>query len=359
MSLKIKSQNAETALSTGAAAVSVVVPVYNGGLEFEQCLANLKRAETPPHEIIVVIDGGGYGSTQIAEAAGAKVLRLNVTGGPARARNHGARAAEGTILLFIDSDVIAAPDTIGKVAAIFRERPDTAAVFGSYDDAPGAPNFLSQYKNLLHHFVHQTGREEAFTFWAGCGAIRRDIFLALEGFDESYRYPSIEDIELGYRLKRAGHRILLRKELQVKHLKRWSARSLLKADLFHRAIPWSELILRHGRLSNDLNLRPSSRLSGVLAWALAFCLAAAPWKFGFFAAAAAFAVALTALNLELYRFFYRKRGLAFTLRAVPWHWFYYLYSSAAFAGAAALHVVHNAFGRAAKFHKLFSPLGRS
>ena len=78
--------------------------------------------------------------------------------------------------------------------------------------------------------------------------------LALGGFDEGYRQPSIEDIELGYRLKQAGHRIRLCKALQVKHLKRWSVVSLLKSDFFDRALPWTELILRDRRVINDLNL---------------------------------------------------------------------------------------------------------
>ncbi len=60
----------------------------------------------------------------------------------------------------------------GTVRVLFvSEEPDLAAVFGSYDDEPAAPNFLSQYKNLFHHFVHQQGSAEASTFWSGCGAI--------------------------------------------------------------------------------------------------------------------------------------------------------------------------------------------
>ena len=71
-----------------------------------------------------------------------------------------------------------------------------------------ANNFVSQYKNLFHHFVHQDASGTATSFWAGCGAIRRDIFLRLGGFNTAYKRPSIEDIELGYRLTRAGHRIV-------------------------------------------------------------------------------------------------------------------------------------------------------
>ncbi len=60
-----------------------------------------------------------------------------------------------------------------------RRDPALTALFGSYDDAPAAPGLVSQYRNLLHHFVHQQGvfRDEirpAHTFWTGCGMIRRE-----------------------------------------------------------------------------------------------------------------------------------------------------------------------------------------
>jgi GT2 family glycosyltransferase len=166
----------------------------------------------------------------------------------------------------VDADVTIPPDAIGQITAAFRREPDLAAVFGSYDDAPAATNFLPQYKNLFHHYVHQTAREEASTFWGACGAIRREVFLTFGGFDERYRQPSIKDIELGYRLKRAGYRIRLCKALQVKQLKRWGVVSLLKSDFFHRALPWTELILRDRRFINDLNLRFSA--ASVCCWSM-------------------------------------------------------------------------------------------
>ncbi len=61
-----------------------------------------------------------------------------------------------------------------------------------------------------------------------------------------------------------GHRILLDKKLQVKHLKRWKLGSLLSADIFYRAIPWSKLILGSQHMVNDLNLQTSQRISAGL-----------------------------------------------------------------------------------------------
>jgi glycosyltransferase involved in cell wall biosynthesis len=311
--------------------ISVIVPERNGGAKLRKSLSALTKATPPPTELIVVADGDTDESWRIAEEFGAKVLRNMKPQGPARARNAGAREAQGDILFFVDADVVITPDAIHQVQAAFSHDPQLTALFGSYDDEPGEPNFLSQYKNLLHHYVHQMSREEASTFWAGCGAIRRQIFLEFGGFDESYRKPCIEDIELGYRLKQAGYRIRLSKDLQVKHLKRWGIVSLTKSDFFDRALPWTELILRDKQFVNDLNLRFSSRLSVVLTYGLLLALIGGFWWPWLFAVACVLILSLLIFNAPVYRFFLQKRGLWFMIRTLPWHWFYYFYSGLAFA----------------------------
>ncbi|MCX7886397.1 MAG: glycosyltransferase [Verrucomicrobiae bacterium] len=309
--------------------LSVIIPVRNGGPKFRRCLETVTAAKPPPHEIIVVADNPTDDSASLAESFGAKVIRLAQNSGPARARNIGAHAANGAVLVFLDADVSIAPDTLAQITAAFEREPTLTAVFGSYDDAPAEVNFLSQYKNLFHHYIHQTAREEASTFWAGCGAVRRETFLALDGFDESYRQPSIEDIELGYRLRRAGHQIRLIKTLQVKHLKRWTASSLIYADFWLRAVPWSALILRERRMPNDLNLTWKARLAVVFGWATLVSLVAKQWWM-----AATMLAAMLATHAGLLRFFLAKRGWLFTLKAVPWLWLHNIYSGLGFVVGA-------------------------
>jgi cellulose synthase/poly-beta-1,6-N-acetylglucosamine synthase-like glycosyltransferase len=311
--------------------VSVIVPVFRGGDQFRRCLAGLTGLISPPVEIIVVVDGDDDGSGEAAEASGARVLRLSRRSGPAAARNAGARMASGDVLLFLDADVIAAPTVVAQVRNAFQADPGLAALIGSYDVDPGDPGFLSQYRNLLHHFTHQTSNTEATTFWGACGAIRRSVFFDVGGFDEAYEIPAIEDIELGYRLVHNGYRIRLDKDLHVKHLKRWEVLSMLRTDILQRAIPWSRLLLRQDRIPKDLNLRPAARVSGGLTcMLLASLLAALWWPTAFYTAAVA-AVALTVLNLAFYHFLLQHRGLLFTLQALPWHWLYFLYASVSFA----------------------------
>lgn len=331
--------------SSTALSVSVIVPVHNGGEKFRQCLESLKKTLPLPAEIIVVADGDTDGSWQLAEAFGIQVLRFPSRGGPARARNLGARRAQGEILFFVDADVTIPSNAMSQVTIAFEREPNLAALFGSYDDEPGEANFLSQYRNLLHHYVHQAGREEASTFWGACGAIRREIFFAIGGFDEQYGRPSkvisgIEDIELGYRLKNAGYRIRLCRTLQVKHLKRWNLVSMVRTDLFVRALPWTELILRDRRFINDLNTGMSARASVMLVFLLLSSLLFSFWQPLVLAATGVMALALLVLNAPLYRFFLRKRGIRFTLQSFPYHWLYFFYSGVAFAVGTVRHFVN-------------------
>ena len=316
--------------------LSVIVPVYNDQDALARCLGALTASCPPGVEIIVVDDASTDESAAVAGRLASRLVRLPANAGPAAARNYGARHARGEILLFVDSDVIVAPGALDHVATLLGDRPDLAAVFGSYDATPGAAGTVSRYKNLLHHFVHQNGEVQASTFWAGCGAIRRSVFEELGGFDqERFRRPSIEDIELGYRLRRAGYRILLDKTLQGTHLKRWTFRSLVWTDVMGRAIPWSRLILESRQPVDDLNLRHGQRLSAALVGLAAVCLALAPVRTGLAAVAAIALLTVIVLNRRLYGFFIRQGGLAFASACLLLHWLYYLYSALAYLGVWA------------------------
>ncbi|MDX1523691.1 MAG: glycosyltransferase family 2 protein, partial [Anaerolineae bacterium] len=194
--------------------LSIIIPVYNGGDLFERCLTAIHGSTFSDWELIVVDDGSTDGSLALAQSFGAKTLQTSGRLGPAVARNQGAKVATGRDIFFIDADCELHQDTLANIAQVFETNPMLDALFGSYDDAPGAPNFVAQYKNLFHHYVHQNSNPEASTFWTGCGAISRSQFLALNGFDtRRYRRPSIEDIDLGYRLKQAGGQIRLAKHV--------------------------------------------------------------------------------------------------------------------------------------------------
>jgi hypothetical protein len=139
----------------------------------------------------------------------------------------------------------------------------------------------------------------------------------------------MEDIELGYRLRRAGHRIVLDKTIQGTHLKSWTLRSVIRTDIRCRAVPWSRLILEHKEAPNDLNLRLGQRASVALVALACIFLIIAPglalFQWGALELCAGAVFAVIVLNRDLYVFFLRERGLFFTLAAIPLHLLYFIY----------------------------------
>ncbi len=310
---------------------SVVIPVLNGGAAFRRCLSALESSSFEDWELIVVDDGSTDGSDKVARAVADRVLTTSGLEGPAAARNLGAREAIGQYLFFVDADCSVHPDTLAIAAERFRADPSLVALFGSYDDRPTASGLVARFKNLQHHHVHQTGEEDADTFWAGCGSIRRTRFLKLRGFDaERFERPSIEDIELGYRIRAGGDRVSLAKDVQVTHHKAWTLGSLIRSDLFDRGIPWV-LLLSQDRGSNSaLNLSWRGRLSAILGLVIPISLAFSIMDRRVFAVAVVSTVGLVLLNTSFYRLLLKRGGFKLLISGVFLHWVYQIVCVLAF-----------------------------
>lgn len=320
--------------------ISIIIPVYNNIHHIKECLSTIRKSIYKDFEIIVVDDASTLDiKAQISDDI--KYYRLDIQSGPAAARNLGASKTKGDILMFLDSDILVKADTISKMVARFDENPEISAIFGSYDSEPACKDFLSQYKNLVHHFVHQNSSSDAKTFWAGCGAIKKSVFEDAGGFDGGkYNKPSIEDIELGYRLREKNYKIYLDKDIQVKHLKSWNFMNWIRVEIFDRAIPWSRLIVETGNFHSDLNLKISDRISALLVW---FILLVTSFLFvdlfikdiNFLMVELSLLLFLSVLvvflNSKFYKFLLVKRGFLFLIKSIPFHFLYYIYSSLAFA----------------------------
>jgi hypothetical protein len=278
--------------------LSAIVPATNAPPTLATCLEAIRSAEEPPDEVIVVEEGGG----------------------PADARNRGAARATGDVLVFVDADVVVHSDAFARIRRAFEEDASLAALFGSYDDTPADPGTVSQFRNLLHHHVHQSSPGPAVTFWAGLGAIRRGAFEAAGGFSD---HP-IEDIELGMRLAGDGAKIVLDPEIRGKHLKRWTLPSMVRTDFAIRGVPWVDLLLQHRSSAGHLNLSWRHRLSALAALSVAVAVVKRRP-----AVAAGSLVVLVMLNRSFYSLMLRRRGPAEAFAGVGLHVIHHLTSVAA------------------------------
>lgn len=186
--------------------ISVIIPVYNGRQTLADCLQALQNQTHPPDEVIVVDDGSTDDSAMIAGRFGVKVLQ-QINAGPAAARNRGAVAATGDILLFTDADCIPAPHWVERMQAAFAD-PRIAGAKGEYrtHQRELVARFVQQeYQDRYDRMAGKTTIDFVDTYSAG---YRRELFLAAGGFDASFPTASVEDQEFSFRLAKQGHRLV-------------------------------------------------------------------------------------------------------------------------------------------------------
>lgn len=330
--------------------LSVIVPAHQGAKVLPRALSALMASdiERERWELIVVDDASTDETSLVAAEHADTVVRLaGQPHGPAYARNRGFEVSRGEVIVFIDADTCVHADTLSRVATLFADDPGVSAAFGSYDANPPAPGIVSQYRNLLHHYMHHRNAGEAETFWAGCGAVRRSVFLEAGKFDEwHYSRPQIEDIELGRRLRQLGHRIVLDPEIQVTHLKRWTLRNVLATDFKNRGVPWMRLLLQEGpsKGPETLNIRTVEKWCTVLVGLASLSLLAAPllrslWPLAVTGVSLA---GVLLLNLSLYRYLVQRRSIAFALAVIPLHLIYYVNNALSVISGVVAHTLFGA-----------------
>ncbi len=303
--------------------LSVVVPAHGRPELLDRCLAALQASDYPRFHVTVVDDASDPPVKDIVEKYGYEMLRIDgLPRGPSHARNRGVEYAAGPHVVFVDADVAVHPNTLRRFAELFADRPDLDAAFGSYDDAPTDPGWVSQFKNLLHHYHHQRNPGACASFWTGCGAIRADAFFTVGGFDEGFR--TIQDVELGLRLHEAGYRVELHPEILCTHEKRWTLASGIRTDLFDRGVPWVRLLLENPAWPRSLNASLGQRVSAFLVGAMVALLPLSLWSGWWGLASAAAGAAGAVLNAPFYALLARKRGLGCALCGVALHWLHYL-----------------------------------
>lgn len=177
-------------------------------------------------------------SIEIAREFLCRIISVRRKSGPAAARNLGALNARGEILFFIDSDIIIEKDTLQKIVYAIENR---AAVTGMYARKPYLKKFFSLYHNYYAHRSQNETSNFTFMFHSSCGAIRKDVFQKINGFNEEMKKPTVEDVEFGYRLMENGYKVYFDKGIKVIHFTNYTFLKLLKS-YFHKSKDWSELL---------------------------------------------------------------------------------------------------------------------
>jgi GT2 family glycosyltransferase len=193
--------------------VTVVIPAYNAADTLEACLAAISRQSLEPREVIVVDDGSTDATADVASRSGAKVMRQGHAGRGA-ARNRGASAAVGELLLFTDADCVPARDWIEHLVAPLEDAEIVAARGVCKSDQR---EVIARFAQLEYEEKYQqmAGKDTVDVAATDCAAYRRSALLQWGGFDQEL--PASEDQELSFRLRRAGLKIAFAPRALVHH----------------------------------------------------------------------------------------------------------------------------------------------
>lgn len=243
--------------------ISIVIPVKFNDQDIDHCLRAILKSTIKSLEIIIVLDGWNRTFNEIPKTIDLIILEAE-NKGPAYCRNLGAMKAKYDLICFIDSDVEIYENALEIALNTIAARSLDGAI-GSYDDSPTSQKTVSLFRNLLHHYHHKQNDKCMGVFWGAFGLIKKDAFKKVNGFDESFSHPSIEDIELGYRLFDAGYKVSLEANILLKHRKNWTLKRMIFTDIFLRAKPWTILLKnRNKTITTKLNASLKEKATALL-----------------------------------------------------------------------------------------------
>ncbi|MEW6746670.1 MAG: glycosyltransferase family A protein [Planctomycetota bacterium] len=302
--------------------LSVIVPARDAAATLPRCLEAVAAILAAGDELVVVDDGSKDSTAVVAQRYGARVVSRTRPAGPAAARNLGAGEASGDVLLFVDADVVIPPGSRERIEAALSA-PDLAAAVGILGEATETRDFASRYENHYMHWAYRSGPDFVPIFYTSAGAIRAAVFRALGGFDEGYRHPSVEDMDLGVRLALAGSTPRVLMDLQVLHLKTFGLLGLLRVNR-RKATATLRLRWRHRHRQPPGSVASGGRFVAGIPFTVAAggllgaSLSGAPGfeTAGLWGSLACFALALL-LRWPFLRYLADREGVGFALAALP------------------------------------------
>jgi len=188
--------------------ITIIIPTYNRLARLKQVLVALE-AQDYPHDqfnVVIISDGSTDGTDAFFQHLSTKldlIFATQVNQGPAAARNHGLRQANGEYILFIDDDVLPIPGLITEHMRLHATQANLV-VLGPMltpNDFTLSPWVAWEQAMLDKQYAAMQKKRwapSARQFYTGNTSVARKYLLAVGGFDERFRRA--EDVELAYRL---------------------------------------------------------------------------------------------------------------------------------------------------------------
>ena len=300
--------------------ISVIIPNHNGGKTIGLCLDAAFASLYDNFEVVVVDDCSTDDSPAVIEKYPCTLIRLTEHGGASRARNTGAANSRGEILFFIDGDCLLLPDTLKNALAAYRKEGPGVVIGGTYTLLPHDQQFFSIFQSVYIHYSETKNLTDPDYIATHAMLVEKELFRQIGGFDEQFM-PILEDVEFSHRLKKKNIRLLMDKNILVRHIFNFSFSGSMRNGI-RKSKYWSIYSLRNKDLLADSGTASQEfKFNVVSCFIIYFLLGAALilQNRAFALPVAPLYVANLYLNRHLLRAFYRVRGPAFAIPAVLYY----------------------------------------
>jgi GT2 family glycosyltransferase len=218
--------------------VSIIIVNYNGKKFLKDCISSLTKTNYENFEIIIVDNGSSDNSTDFVKTnfPEVRLLELNKNYGFAAPNNMGAKISRGKYLVFLNNDTTVTPDWLNElVSALEKNKKITIGqsllvLPNGQIDSSG--DFIDELGRAYSLTDKPSETRNILSAKAACMIIRKDIFLDMGGFDESY-FVSFEDVELGWRAWLWGYQVFVIPKSIVYHLGGQTIKDIPDMVAFH------------------------------------------------------------------------------------------------------------------------------
>lgn len=296
--------------------VSIIIPHYNGSRTIGKCLESVFAFSDDAREVIVADDRSDDNSREIIKKFPCRLIELEKHAGASAARNAGARGSTGDILFFIDADCLLQRDALSIIRAHMATQPSDAVLGGTYTPVPADPGFFSLFQSAFINYSETKNRFNPDYIATHALVIGADAFRKAGGFSEDFM-PILEDVEFCHRLRKAGSKLSMIPELQVRHIFNFSLGKSLR-NAARKTRYWTVYSLANRDLFADSGTASQEIKMNGAAWLLTVCLAILfllTGQGGFLAPVPLLWAGSMYINRNLFKAFFRAGGARFALPA--------------------------------------------
>ncbi len=307
--------------------LSLIIPTHNSENTSKNLLNSLQKSNFKNFrqiEVIIVDDYSNDNTLKELKKIKSElkfktsIFSVKKHIGPAKARNIGAQKAKGKFLLFLDSDVELQPSAL-KYAFQEAKRAKFLAFTGIWDWHQKTRAFFPQFKALRdwsYWFVERERGARYYLFSTRVAGIEKKLFKKLGGFSEKYKDPTVEDIELTYRIEEQNNRIRFCPKIIVNH--EFEGFFAVAIKYFKRSRDWIQLFPKRQKFDP---VATSKREALKPVFLGLFFIGLGSYLFRqnllFLIVSVVFFLFFIAVELKFLIFLAKKKGWLFVIQSIP------------------------------------------